>query len=169
MQSSKPNGFTLMELIIVMAILSGIALLSASTMLGFTHRFTSDLLLDRTERSANRLMAEFSSPMKSARTYAIYPDAVTWQASVPGTDGNFILITGTDGTQTGFAFAGSEVQIIRQPAGTRQILTLHRSAGIKAGGAFAFMDSGLPTLAWQVNLPSEQLHFRTSAQPLYMQ
>lgn len=167
MRDSSKRGVTLIEMLIATAILSGIMVIGASTMMGFVYRFAADIRLDRTERAANRVMAEFSAAMKSAIGYAIYPDAATWRSTAPTLQGNFLLITKPDGGKIGFAFASGEIQIIDDPGGTNQVLICNRSAAPTA--AFASLKDGIPTLAWTVNLPAEQVQLQSCAQPLYMQ
>lgn len=162
------SGLTLLEMVIAMGILSGVMVLGASTMMGFAQRFVADMQLDRTEKAANRLMAEFAAATKAAVRFAIYEDATTWTASPAGTRGNFILVTKGDGSQLGFAYASGEIQIIHEPGSLNQPLVCHRFASLPAG-SFAYMEDGIPTLAWAVNLPAEKVEFRVSAQPLHMQ
>ncbi len=159
------KGTSLLELLVVAAMISGLLLTTATVMTGFVYRTATDLQLERTERSANRVMAEFSASISSAVSYAIYPQFANWQTSSPSTQGNFILVTQPNGTQTGFAFDSGEIQIIQLSTGTR--LICHRQASTEF--SFASMTDGIPTLAWSISLPTEQVSFRCNAQPLYMQ
>jgi len=162
-------GLTLLEMVIVMGILSGVMILGASTLMGVVQRFTADIQLDRTEKAANRVMTEFATATKAATGFAIYDNAATWKISPIGTQGNFVLVTQADGSQIGFAYVSGEVQIIHEPATLNQVLVCNRSAVPPAGGSFASMEDGIPTLAWAVHLPAEKIEFRVSAQPLHMQ
>lgn len=166
---SRHSGLTLLEMVIVMGILSGIMIFGASTIMGFAQRFTADIQLDRAERAANRLMAEFAAATESAASYAIYDNVATWKISSATTQGDFILLTRTDGSRIGFAYVSGEVQIIHDPAGVNQVLICNRSVTLPAGKRFAFMDDGVPALAWTVNLPTERAEFRVCAYPLQMQ
>lgn len=162
-------GLTLLEMVIAMGILSGVMLVGASTLMGFARRFVADIQLDRAEKAANRLMAEFATAAKGAVHFAIYEDVSTWTVAPAGTQGNFILLTKADGSQLGFAYASGEVRIIHEPSSLNQILVCHRSAALPPDGRFAFIENGIPTLTWSVNLPAEKVEFRVSAQPMYMQ
>jgi len=168
-RQSRHSGLTLLEMVIVMGILSGVMIFGASTIMGFAQRFTADIQLDRTEKAANRMMAEFASATKSAISYAIYDNAATWKISSATTQGDFILLTRTDGSQIGFAYVSGEAQIIHDPVGLNQVLVCNRSVTLPTGKRFVSMDDGVPGLAWTVNLPIEKAEFRVWAQPLHMQ
>lgn|GEM_PF-5512746 len=152
-------------MLVVAAMVSGLLMVAATTMTSFIYRTAMDLQLERTERAANRVMAEFSSMIPEAVAYAIYPQFTNWQTSSPSIQGNFILVTHPNGTQTGFAFDSGQIEIIDFPTGAR--LVCHRQARI--GTHFVSMEDGIPTLTWSVTLPKEQVFFRCNAQPLYMQ
>lgn len=162
---SRNSGTSLVELLIVSALVSGLLITAASVMTSFVHRMAADLQLERTERAANRLMAEFTSSMARAHSYRIHADATNWGTTSPGTQGNFILLDLPDGTQIGFSYQSGEIQLINIHTGQR--LVCHRNATVN--GTFVSMPDGLPSLNWSVNLPGERVTFRCNANPLYMQ
>jgi len=165
------SGYSLIELVICVGLLTAVFSAVVSVINVFAGRYASDLLTDRTEKAAARIETEYGAAMKSAMSFAIYPDQATWLVN-PGNSivsGNFVLITQTSGRQIAFEEANGNINIINDPANAHEVLQCLSSATLTGSNAFAFQNNGVPTLAWQVALPAEKLTFNACAQPLYMQ
>jgi prepilin-type N-terminal cleavage/methylation domain-containing protein len=167
----KRGGFTLMEMLVSVTLLSGVMIGMTTIITAIGARFAADIQIQHADRGAARIMGEFTVAMKQAISVKIYADRTTWQAAPNSTaaSGNFVLINTAAGREYGFELAGGSVNIINNPSGVSDVLTCCISSSVTAAGTFIFQQNGVPSMAWIVSLPTERMQFQTAAQPLYMQ
>lgn len=166
----KREGFSLIEALLSCALVVGIALPTSTVLIQLAGYHATDLAAQRTASNATRVISEFSAAMKSATSFAIYPDEATWVTAPNNAtaSGNFIVITTSTGRQLAVTLAGGIVAIINDPAGEHEALQCCSQAAA-GGNGFVYQQDGVPALAWTVSLPKEQMQFQTCAYPVYMQ